>query len=66
MSRKAKEKEPERQKAVRGTIKSALLLRMPEDLREESDRAAAAEGIQPVEWWRRAGRERLERQAKKR
>lgn len=51
----------DRERAVRGSIEARLLLRLPADLAKKSRAAAKREGVSLVEWWRRAGLERLER-----
>ncbi|MFN7132396.1 MAG: hypothetical protein ACK4N5_09945 [Myxococcales bacterium] len=43
-----------------------LVLRMPRELREHAAAAAEREGVTEAEWWRRAGRERVLRQAHER
>ena len=41
-------------RAPKGSIDSAILLRLPADLRERMVKAAAAEGLSIAEWVRRA------------
>lgn len=48
-------------RAVKGTIDMAVLVRMPESLHRQVERAARQEGLSVAEWLRRAATERLER-----
>jgi predicted HicB family RNase H-like nuclease len=41
-------------RAVKGTIDSGMMLRLPADLRKRLKAAAAAEGLSAAEWVRRA------------
>lgn len=39
--------------------KTRVIFRCPESLKTSAERSAKREGIDPAEWWRRAGKERL-------
>lgn len=44
-----------------GDASEQVTFRCPPALKKAAEKAAKAEGIDPAEWWRRAGNERLSR-----
>lgn len=42
-----------------------VAFKAPAELKEAAEKDADQEGVNPSEWWRRAGRERLERRGKR-
>lgn len=51
----------ERQRALRGSIGTAYLLKLPDELSEQVRRAAKRAKLSLAEWWRQAAVEKLER-----
>lgn len=45
--------------------RTQVVFRCTEELKDRAERSAKTEGIEPAEWWRRAGIDRLKRSARK-
>ena len=44
-----------------GNLDSSVVFKLPKALKQSAERAARREQIDPSEWWRRAGQERLKK-----